>query len=191
MRSIAQFKTDLHILVPKALRFFWSRGRRNEEFWSQLIPDVRKSRTLGNACALFSNLLILRVESVDGSFRRALSTLLLFQTRCPRYFSCSAWYWECKEVSQGCRCSNSTICHTSENSILAAFIQGNGARGRWNNWPVCSTTAAESSAVRLWRLNVHVCTSISRIFKTFFGTRLMHIYLSPTCLPKWSKRFTF
>ena len=37
---------------PQNLRFFWSRGRRNGGLWSQPLPDVRKSRTSGNACVI-------------------------------------------------------------------------------------------------------------------------------------------
>ena len=54
-------------------------------------------------------------------------------------------------------------------------------------------------------LRFHVCTSISRTFTTFFGTRVMHIYhllayftiVTHICIrnwwrsPKWSKHFTF
>ena len=47
---IAQF-----ILVQGALRFFWSRGHRNEGLWLQPIPGVRKSRTSDGACALLSS----------------------------------------------------------------------------------------------------------------------------------------
>ena len=41
---------------PQSLRFFWSRGRRNGGLWWQQLPDVRKSRTSGNACVLFARL---------------------------------------------------------------------------------------------------------------------------------------
>ena len=43
------------ILVPRALRFFWSRGRRNGGLWSQPLPDVRNFLTSVSACVVAFN----------------------------------------------------------------------------------------------------------------------------------------
>ena len=43
------------ILVPRALRFFWSRGRRNGGLWTQPLPDVRNFLTSVSACVVAFN----------------------------------------------------------------------------------------------------------------------------------------
>ena len=48
-------ETRLNHSRPQSLRFFWSRGRRNGGLWSQPLPDVRKSRTSGNACVIMAS----------------------------------------------------------------------------------------------------------------------------------------
>ena len=50
---IEKFQVDHHSR-PQSLRFFWSRGRRNGGLRSQPLPDVRKSRTSGNACVILA-----------------------------------------------------------------------------------------------------------------------------------------
>ena len=51
----------------QSLRFFWSRGRRNGGLWYQQIPDVRKSRTPGNACVVFTRISICSCSETNKS----------------------------------------------------------------------------------------------------------------------------